>query len=687
MDFEIIPASDFGEIPFGRIHRKLKYAPVASEPFEVLTMEELRKAITPEMQSAQRKWRAPNRAALMDERSVCFIDGEGGNNGLPELRIKKLLQKRVQQQNYALLGVAYDDGRYESIIGKDRIGQLSTRDCLEFILRIPKDHVIISFGFGYDVEMILRDLGIEFMKRLHAKRHQTYWGDYKIVYIPHKYFYIRHHNRKTNTEGEGRTIYDIAGFFGNVNFKTVTETWKVATPEEQAFLERMKGLRSTFGPITQETLDYNALEGKLGIRVFQKIRSEWVGLGLHLKSPHGAGNLSSAMFLANHIEDYMHLQQAVLHSPFKSAYIGGRFDFSRQGLFEVAYEADINSAYPFIMSTLPCLTHCRIEWTRRYTPDQHSLWLVQWRDTGQRWALFPYRSHKHIRYHSSGVGWYYGSEVAAALRLDPTLEILEGYRIIPGCDEKPFGWIEAYYNRRQELKSTQPFAAEVLKIGMNAGYGKLAQTKGFVPKYQNLIWAGMITSGTRAMLLDAIFQHPEAIIAVSTDSVTSTKPLMLDYHDVRLGAWKRKQFENYLLLGNGFAYSTSRDSDGRLLKDTHRGFISEEWNWEIASEEWSRTGSITAWKRRFNTAYDAWIQHDKTLRCSWTDYQSKLDFELPPGRIADKDGWIWPSENPTPLTLSEEVSVDPQNLRISQFGSGDFVVDWEDKEKVSLVAE
>jgi len=678
MEFEIIPASDLrGFKGKSQNHKTTIYHhQQVDTPFELLPRSELIAAIAP----VQQEWSARksrNHAPKMDNRLVVFVDGEGANDGDPEIREKDGLRKSIQQQNYALLTAVFEEETPRRIIGENNVGQLSTKDCLEFILSLPADQLLIAFGFTYDVEMILRDLSTDHWKRLH-KKNRVYWGNYSILYIPHKLFYIRRREKKRNRKndkGESRKIYDIAGFFGNVGFKTVTEKWKVATPEEQAFIERMKKARPDFGPITQETLDYNELEGKLGIRVFKKIRSEWIGLGLKVTSPHGAGSLASAMYVQNDLEKYMQLQQSVSPSPFKRGYIGGRFDYTRQGEFGVVYESDINSAYPHIMRTLPCLTHASIQWTRDYVVDSHSLWLVRWRDTDQRWALFPYRSGKHIRYHSSGIGWYYGSEVQAALRLDPTLEILEGYRIVPECDEKPFGWIETYYNRRQELKATQPFTAEVLKIGMNSGYGKLAQTKGHVPRYQNLMWAGMITSGTRAMLLNAIAQSPEQVICVSTDSVTSTIPLDLEYDDVKLGAWKQKRLEDYLLLGNGFAHSRSG-------KDTHRGFLDDEWNWDIAREEWKSTGHITAWKMRFNTAYDSYCQHDSSIRCSWSKYQSQLGFELPKGRESS-EGWIWPSENPTPSTLSDELTVQEGNLRMSQFGVGVFVLDLEEKEKLT----
>jgi hypothetical protein len=55
---------------------------------------------------------------------------------------------------------------------------------------------------------------------------------------------------------------------------------------------------------------------------------------------------------------------------------------------------------------------------------------------------------------------------------------------------------------------------------MNSIYGKLAQSIG-KPKFQNWIWAGMITSGTRAMILDFIGLHKDRnnVLAIATDGI------------------------------------------------------------------------------------------------------------------------------------------------------------------------
>lgn len=646
-------------------------ASVLSAPFDLATEEEIAIAFSfHQLVDKKATKHHSGKPAPIPIRPVCFIDGEGSNVGEPITGTKHGLSYSIQKQNYSLLAVKYDSGKYDYIEGENHEGQLSTEDCLEFIFSIPDDYLITSYGFDYDVEQMLADVPLRLMEIL-QKTKWVRWKRYQINYIKGKYFFIKKRIRKKNKGAvePRRRIFDISGFFGKKKFETVTEDWKVATPEEQSFLHIMKSGRSDFGPVTQTTRDYNELEGVLGIRVFEKIRTEWTRLGLVVRSPHGAGSLAKAMYRFHGVENYMDPQIPIEPSPILRAYIGGRFDFTRQGQFPIAYESDINSAYPHIMRNLPCLTHIRLEKATRYRRETNSLWLVRWRDTEKHWAPFPYREKDHIRYYSSGMGWYYGDEVDSAIRYDPEIEVLEGFNFIPECDDKPFGWMEEYYNRRQELKVSSPDTAELLKIGMNAGYGCLAQTKGFVPPYQTLIWAGMITSGTRAMLLDAIQLNPQSVIAVSTDSVTSLVPIPIDIDKVRLGAWKQKELPDFTLLGNGFAYSSNLDD-----KSTHRGF--PDWDWNDVYESWSRNGHVIVERKDYNKSQDAREQKKEWLRRTWSIGQSKLEFRAPEGREKDLDGWIWPAQNPHPWAISEELEVSPEHLRVSQFGPSLSVSHW-----------
>jgi hypothetical protein len=483
------------------------------------------------------------------------------------------------------------------------------------------------------------------------------WQGYRIMYIPTKLFSV---SRGLGSKKQARTIYDISGFF-QVGFKNAIRKWKVGSPDEWELIDRMKDARADFGPVTDEVLEYNHLEGKHGIQLFQRVREEYTKLGLRLPRPVGAGSIASAMFRVNRLDDYMPTFQSLPTEVMLQCFIGGRFDIAALGFVGTTYQYDINSAYPFIATQLPCLSHSKFEWSDGYVPDRHSLWLVRWSDNDNRWSPFPYRAENgHIRYHSSGMGYYFGAEVESALQLDSDIEILGGYQLLRNCDHKPFQWIADYYKRRQEMLRDGNFGEQIIKLGLNAAYGKLAQTRGRTPHFQNLIWAGMITSGTRAMLLSAIAQNPENVIACATDAVVTYQPINLHVDPTTLGAWKQSQMDDLLILGNGIYHSPTKDKDGKEIAKS-RGFSS--FNWEQVRRDYADHGTSVAIKHEFIGFAGALREHRLHERGGWVDEEVELRFEIPKGKILERE-WIWPGANPTPLGISHPAKIDRKQINI-----------------------
>jgi hypothetical protein len=350
---------------------------------------------------------------------VIFVDGEGANVGAP-LEWKG---KQYQVQHYALLSAVFSTGEYRRIVGRYGTTRLRTRECLQFLLDLPKNHIVVGYGIDYDVQQMLYDVPPKYMRRLHAKGYVR-WEEFVLTYKPHKSFSVSvippkgiTISRKSRTR-KSVMWWDMAGFF-QTRFDKAVEKWEVADSADVEFLERMKLKRSTFSGINEEQLDYNKLEGVHGVRIFERVRSEWVALQLPVKRFDGAGAIASAMFAKNGVELFLTQRNPIPTDIMLRAYIGGRFDFSRQGFIGNAYEYDINSAYPNIARKLPCLTHSQWRYSRRYIQSPDSLWHVRWNLQNPRWAPFPFRTHDgRIRYFSSGEGWYYGSEVD---RVAPTL--------------------------------------------------------------------------------------------------------------------------------------------------------------------------------------------------------------------------------------------------------------------------
>jgi hypothetical protein len=611
---------------------------------------------------------------------VCFIDGEGSNHGekIISVRSNGLLRFK-QEQNYTLLAATLEPAHcsmqcsqcesYQAIVGENNHEQLHSALCLEFILHLPETHIIVGYGLSYDVEHWLKDLPEKNMLQLKADG-KTWWKRYQIHHIPNKIFTVS--KWKKNKKIASRSVYDIVGFF-QAPFADAIEKWNVGTPEEREFIRRMKALRPGFGDVDNVVLTYNHMEGKHGIQLFRRVREEYTKLELRISRPVGAGSIASAMFRRHRVDSHFPVFQSLPVEPMLQSYIGGRFDIARIGFLGNCYEYDINSAYPHIARNLPCLAHTRFEWTNEYVRDSHSLWLVRWRDNENPWAPFPYRTPngEHIRYFSSGTGYYYGAEVASALKLDSDIEVIGGFRCICECDEKPFQWIEDYYEARQIMKRNHDFAEIIIKLGLNSVYGKLAQSKGKSPRWQNFIWAGMITSGARAMLMDAVALDPTAVFKLSTDAVFSTKPLALPIGN-ELGQWKPTELEDLIVLGNGIYHSTTVDENGNPVASKNRGYLKgdEYFNWTKIRENFANGIPSVVTKHEFLRFGEAHQTHKMEDRCTWIDEQQFLDYHPPSGKEL-RSGWIWPGQNETPLVESSPIRIKEENLR--KWGSDETV--------------
>src|SRR6516162_9379495 len=72
------------------------------------------------------------------DKPICAIDGEGANDA-------------TGKHHYRELRAVWPDGRAE--ITAD---SLTTEQCLDFLLSLPKNHTIVIYGGSYDSNMWLR---------------------------------------------------------------------------------------------------------------------------------------------------------------------------------------------------------------------------------------------------------------------------------------------------------------------------------------------------------------------------------------------------------------------------------------------------------------------------------------------------------------------------------------------------
>jgi hypothetical protein len=141
-------------------------------------------------------------------RPFMAIDGEGGGTD------------EVGRQNYLLMIASGQSGEEEYILRR-KGRHLLAYECLEFILSLPADHILVGYGFGYDSNQILR--GILSISPLTARRilnpvqgkngHgplSAYWGDYAITYQQGQFFRVARVDPDSRKliKGSSRTVYE-----------------------------------------------------------------------------------------------------------------------------------------------------------------------------------------------------------------------------------------------------------------------------------------------------------------------------------------------------------------------------------------------------------------------------------------------------------------------------------------------
>jgi DNA polymerase type B, organellar and viral len=434
---------------------------------------------------------------------------------------------------------------------------LSSEECLNFLTRrYPASYIRIFYGFGYDVNMILKDLPPEYWD--HISR-GIRWLGHRIQYLPGKMLRV-----------DGYTYYDILPFFA----RGLVAALKDVLHETDPVIEKGKSLRADlFESLSPDEIrEYNMHELIMTEKLAEHLREALNNIELPLGAWYGPGAIAKKMFQVHAIEKQIGDEAPPdCYFALENAYYGGRFENQILGKVPEVWEYDIHSAYPSVIAGLPYFRNFRH--VGKYQPDsKFSLWKVRWdlrnSKTNRLLQPLPFRSRDgRLSFPLVGEGWYWQPELAASLRIygQDYFQITEGW--IAETEGTPFDWVEKLYYQRMELKDAGDASEYAIKVGINSLYGKTAQRVGSTP-YFNVGWAGYITSATRAKLLEAYSLDPEGCIGFATDAIYSRRQLRGIQISERLGDWEEKHYPNggiFILPGLYIL------SDGKVQKNRIRG--------------------------------------------------------------------------------------------------------------------
>jgi DNA polymerase family B len=401
---------------------------------------------------------------------------------------------------------------------------------------------------------------------------------------------------------EGWLYICDTGSFWQTSFLNVIkpEAWgdlPVVSQAEYDLVRRGKDNRSRVVPYGEtnyfeEMARYNVLENEILARVTQRLnegflndsipirlkKNEWYGPGraaqawmdmLHdrvadrdavefnkatgLRFQVGAKERKNERGLLN--ADVYQTMPAWFVDAARSSYYGGWFEQFIHGHVGDVWEYDINSAYPYIIASLPCL-HTEGVHTGSYTrgtgnaypldSSRYTILHATIRGSNPYIGCMPYRTRQgNILRPGIVKGWYWLHEIMASKSagLVDAMDVHEWVSYDPCQCDFPFNpddiGIGRMYDLRLQVGKNSP-AGKALKLVYNSAYGKTAQSVG-TPKFSNPVYASLITAGCRTLILEAIASHPagpSAASMVATDGVYfTTRHPSLSLSKSTLGKW------------------------------------------------------------------------------------------------------------------------------------------------------
>lgn len=544
-----------------------------------------------------------------------------------------------EKHNYVLLSAADERGDRKWFVESHQ--RLTTKQCLNFICSLPTARTkIFSYSFNYDLTKILEDLPNELIYKLFRPDLRKWPGggdveeDGSSLKEQKGPKPIKWEGYKLNLQGTKFTvqrgkekpvvIWDLFKFFQG-KFVTALKDWKVGDPSLWARMSSMKDQRAEFDKLyieakkqglanPQAIKDYNFEECLCMAQLARKLTDAHTAAKLKLTSYYGAGSTAKAILAKIGIRHQIRKEPEQMKLAVASAFHGGRFENYGIGPFYgTLYNWDIASAYPYQTTFLPCLLHGRWERTKsrsRMVNAEHALvrYDLIHMNTRESWGPFPFReANGSISYPiASGGGWIWRNEYLIGESLFPNVRFLEAWVYHRECNCQPFKDIPRYYHERLKLGKEGP--GIVLKLGINACYGSLAQSVGNAI-FNSWIWAGMITSGCRAQILEMMGLHKDRgnLLMIATDGIVTREELeppaprdtgTFDAKDSKdgkykpLGAWEGKTISKGMFLARPGVYFPLNPTKAEIKeirgRGVGKGVILE--NWELIVRAWRRNG-------------------------------------------------------------------------------------------------
>jgi hypothetical protein len=506
---------------------------------------------------------------------------------------------------------------------------LSTVEILDTILdtgRLYPHSIHVIYGGNYDVSNWLKDLPWRYLRRL--KDYCTVvWRGYRIEYVPRKWFVVS--NGKVRVK-----IFDVVSFFA-CPFLDALNKFHIGDTETLSRISTGKAGRNQFlweqiGAIRK----YWQTELHLGVLLMEALRKVFNDAGFYPRSWHGPGALARMALDRNHIQEAMFTCPADVRIAAMYAFFGGRFEMVRGGFInETIYNYDIRSAYPNYARKLPNLARGKWRHTLVYEQHKFGIWHIDYHATRrERQRLYPLPcrlDNGEVIWPPEVEGWYHSPE-AELIWNDSDARIIEGWVFDEeDINDRPFAFIEEYYDKRQILKETGNAAEFTFKLIINSIYGQLAQRTGWdkknrkPPRYHQLEWAGYITSACRAEIYKHAIQYSDALVSIDTDGIYTTHSLPIQ-SNTNLGGWDINTYPRGMFWQSGI-YILDNGKGWARGKSKSRGIPKGNLDYEGLMHAMHDGTNVTLRKNNF-IGFGLALNHQFSKLNSWEETTVEFQF-------------------------------------------------------------
>ncbi len=445
---------------------------------------------------------------------------------------------------------------------------------------IQKNVIFFAWNLGFDAMILLKNLGLK-IQDLKDNDFKLKEKNFNIFYIPKKALSI---SDKTK---HAVKFYDVASLFNKQPLDLASKKY-LGKQKEYTGKYQNKQFPNDILKDEKESkliIDYCILDAKLT----QQLTEFWLdkfyeSFGMYPTKFHSAGTIAM-QFLHTKLKSWSSFfttPYSIQELAYKT-YFGGRFEVLKRGTFSNVFHYDINSAYPYVMSIIPDFSKgkwIKVNSKKDLNLNYFGFYEIKVKVNEKVISPFLFRPDEELSiFMPNGKFKTYttSSELKVALeKYDIKLLSVKGFYFIPDTNGKTqFNKIiETMYQHR--LNQTDEGQKHVYKIIINSIYGKTAQTKPIPTSFFSPVVTSTITGYCRSMLLDAVANNKNDIIAFATDGIFSTKPLKLPItaNQKLLGQWSFEFHRDFTIFMSGIYSFNYYDHKSKLWnrQTRSRGF-------------------------------------------------------------------------------------------------------------------